>query len=90
MSTLLQRKKQLAKAQIKKKTVRIDSRTLIEVAVNIPDEEARAHFLERNRSLYRYPYTPNYPVKEEFKDIPVLPVEDLEDMIENEKLTEIE
>jgi hypothetical protein len=70
----------------KLKTVRIDQRTQIMVSVTIPDDVARANFLERMGRAIKPCYipvgTPNYPIKEEFKEIPVGDITELEAIAE--------
>lgn len=72
------------------KTIRIDSKTQIEVPVTISDEDARERFYFRNKGYSRYiPVTANYPLKNEFKEVEV-PQEELASIIDDSELPEIE
>jgi hypothetical protein len=79
------RQKKPVKAVVKTKLVRIDFRTQIEVPVSIPDDVAREKYLSRLNIAIKpcyIPSTPNYPVKEEFKDIPIEEIEELQELAE--------
>ena len=66
------------------KILRIDSRTQIEVSTSIPDNVAIARFNEKNRAYLMYGNrTPNNPVKDEFKEVPMGSIEDLASVVED-------
>ena len=79
------RKKKPVKVLDKRtKTVRIDARTLIEASVSLSDEEVRQRFYRRH-SIAITPinaYPP--PEAEVFKDPPIIPIEDIEDIANEE------
>ena len=73
------------------KIIRIDSRTQIEVSASIPDNVAIARFNEKNRAYLMYGNrTPNNPVKDEFKEIPMGSIEELASIIDDGALPETE
>ena len=75
------------------KIVKIDSRTSIEVAANIPDEDAIERFYARNKEYFHrtdYPNTPNMPIAEEFKEIPVGSAEELAALVDDSLLPDLE
>ena len=84
------RQKKPVKPVMTTKLVRIDFRTQIVVSVDIPDEVARANYMERIsrpvRGAYEraIPSTPNMPVKEEFKEIAVGDLDDIEELVETD------
>jgi hypothetical protein len=76
------------------KRVRIDARTEIMVLASVPDEEAREKYLERiNKSVRgkHIPVTPNYPVKEEFREIQSddVPLEELAEVLDEVQSAEV-
>jgi hypothetical protein len=72
-----------------KKYVRIDERTQMEVSASIPDDEARERYISRlNRPVKgayasATPSTPNLPLKNEYKEVPVGDLDELELIIES-------
>jgi hypothetical protein len=80
------------------KTVRIDARTQIIVPVSRSDEEAISRFNARYETYRNYagqgtphiPNTPNEPIRNEFKEIPMGTVEELAALIDDSVLPETE
>ena len=81
--------KRPTKPVVPMKIIRIDGRTQLEVPINMSEEKARERFFGRNKSYYHYPNTPNMPIKEEFKEILVANVEDLEAVVDDLLLPDI-
>jgi hypothetical protein len=76
----------------KMKSVRIDSRTVILADAKLTDEEVRGNFIAK-RIAYTTGYhqgTPNYPIKQEFKEVPVGEIVELEAILDKDNLPEIE
>jgi hypothetical protein len=87
MNTYTPRKKKISGPSIvgATKRVRIDHRTEIMVPVSVPDDEARARFIERISRAIKPCYVPttaNYPVASGFKEVPVGDLEDMQVMEE--------
>jgi hypothetical protein len=76
---------------IKKKIVRIDAKTQIEVPISVPDDVARERFFARAKTYSHYGQgTPNLPVKQEFKEIPVGDIVELAAIVDDTNLPETE
>jgi hypothetical protein len=71
----------------KKKSVRIDGRTVILADANLSDAEVRENYaLKRMSYLAFRPGASNQPVKQEFKEVPVGDVMDLEAILDKDNL----
>lgn len=80
----LRKKKPVKVLDKRTKTVRVDSRTLIEVSVSLSDEEARRRYFMRHNIA---PAPKNaYPLTEAeaFKDPTIIPIEDIEEIADEE------
>ena len=79
------RQKRVITPIVPMKTVRIDNNTQIIVPASRSDEEARERFNNRYSTYRHYSQgTPNYPIKEEFKEVPIGSVEEMSGILEED------